>query len=146
MNTALAKTDAILSGFDDTIVLSSDGQVSEGSAMNIFIVRDGKLITTPVTSNILEGVTRSTIIDLAKSEFDVETEVRPIDRSELYICDEVFFCGTGAQVSPTTMIDHRPVGTGAIGAISKKLQELYFNVVRGRNHRYKSWCTPVFTG
>ncbi len=144
VNTALAKTDAILSGFDDTIVLSSCGHVSEGSAMNIFMVRDGKLITTPVHSNILEGVTRTTIIELAKKEFDLETEVRQIDRSELYVCDEVFFCGTGAQVSPATMIDHRPVGNGKTGPISKKLQELYFNVVRGRNHCYKEWCMPVF--
>ena len=144
VNTALAKTDALLSGFDDAIVLTQDGHVSEGSAMNLFIVRDGKLITTPVTSNILEGITRATVIELAKNEFDLEIEVRLIDRTELYICDEVFYCGTGAQVSPVTMIDHRPIGTGKIGPIGKKLQDLYFNVVRGKTSDYKKWCTPVF--
>ena len=144
VNTALAKTDAVLSGFDDSIVLSSDGHVSEGSAMNLFIVRDRKLITTPVTDNILEGITRQAVFELAKNELDIETEIRQIDRTELYICDEAFFCGTGAQVSPITMIDHRPIGGGKIGQISKKLQDIYFNVVRGRSHSYKEWCTPVF--
>lgn len=144
VNTALAKTDAVLSGFDDAIVLSSDGHVSEGSAMNLFIVRDEKLITTPVTDNILEGITRLTIIEIAKNNLELETEIRKIDRTELYIADEAFFCGTGAQVAPITMIDHRPIASGTIGPISKKLQDLYFNVVRGRNHSYKEWCTPVF--
>ncbi len=144
VNTAFAKTDALLNGFDDSIVLSQNGHVSEGSAMNLFIVRDGKLITPPVTSNILEGVTRDTIIQLAKNELELETEIREIDRTELYICDEVFFCGTGAQVSPIIKIDHRKVGNGQIGQISKKLQEIYFEVVRGRKHVYKNWLTPVF--
>lgn len=144
VNTAFAKTDALLNGFDDSIVLSQNGHVSEGSAMNLFMVRDGKLITTPVTSNILEGVTRDTIIQLAKNELEMGVEIREIDRTELYICDEVFFCGTGAQVSPITKIDHRKVGNGQIGSISKKLQEIYFEVVRGRKHVYKNWLTPVF--
>jgi len=144
VNTALAKTDALLTGFDDSIVLSQNGHVSEGSAMNLFIVRDGRLITTPVTANILEGITRSTIIEIAEKELKVKTDIREIDRTELYICDEVFFCGTGAQVSPVTMIDNRPIGTGKIGSISKKLQDLYFDVVRGKNKTYRSWCTPVF--
>ena len=144
VNTALAKTDAILSGYDDAIVLSKNGHVSEGSAMNLFIVRNGKLITTSITDNILEGITRDTIMELAKKELGVETEVREIDRTELYICDEAFYCGTGAQVSPITMIDHRPVGSGKIGPISKKLQDLYFDVVRGLNKTYKNWCTEVF--
>lgn len=144
VNTAFAKTDALLNGFDDAIVLSQNGHVSEGSAMNLFMVRDGKLITPPVTSNILEGVTRDTIIQLAKNELELETEIREVDRTELYICDEVFFCGTGAQVSPIIKIDHRKVGNGQIGQISKKLQEIYFEVVRGRKHVYKNWLTPVF--
>ena len=144
VNTALAKTDALLNGFDDAIVLSQNGHVSEGSAMNLFVIRDGKLITTPVTSNILEGITRASVIELAKKELGIETKIREIDRTELYICDEVFFCGTGAQVSPVTMIDHRAIGTGKIGVVSKKLQDLYFNVVRGQNPKYKSWCTSVF--
>ena len=143
VNTALAKTDALLNSFDDAIVLSSDGHVSEGSAMNLFLVRNGKLVTTPVSDNILEGVTRSTIMELAKNEFGIETEIRKVDRTELYICDEVFFCGTGAQVSPITKIDHRNVGNGKIGLISKKLQDLYFNVVRGKKKEYSKWLTAV---
>jgi len=143
VNTAFAKTDALLTGFDDAIVLSRNGHVSEGSAMNLFIVRNGKLITTQVVDNILEGITRDTIIELAKNELKIETEVREIDRTELYICDEVFFCGTGAQVSPVTMIDHRPVGSGEIGSLSKQLQEIYFHVVKGKNPKYKKWCSPV---
>lgn len=144
VNTALAKSDALLCGFDDAIVLSSDGHVSEGSAMNLFLVRDGVLVTTPISENILEGVTRATIIEIAEKELGIKTEIRKIDRSELYICDELFFCGTGAQVSPITMVDHRTVGTGKIGTISKRLQDLYFDVVRGKDKRYRSWCTPVF--
>jgi len=144
VNTALAKTDALLNNFDDAIVLSRDGHVSEGSAMNLFIIRNRKLITSQVTDNILEGITRDTIIELAKNELNIEVEVRQIDRTELYICDEVFFCGTGAQVSPITMIDHRSIGSGKPGHISKQLQELYFNVVKGKVSKYKKWCTAVF--
>lgn len=144
VNTALAKTDALLTGFDDAIVLSSNGHVSEGSAMNFFIVREGKLITTPITSNILEGITRATVIELAKNELRLDTEIREIDRTELYIAEEAFFCGTGAQVSPITMIDNRAIGTGKVGSISKKLQDVYFKVVRGQNSKYKEWCTSIF--
>lgn len=144
VNSALSKTDALLGGYDDAIVLSSDGHVSEGSAMNLFIVRDGKLITSGVSSNILEGITRATIVELAKNEFGIETVERQIDRTELYVADEAFFCGTGAQVSPITKIDHRDVGAGKIGPISKKLQDLYFDVVKGKKAKYKSWCAPVF--
>ena len=144
VNTALAKTDALLNGFDDSIVLDSRGHVCEGSAMNLFMVRNGKLITTPVTSNILEGITRDTIIELASKELGIETEIREVDRTELYICDEVFFCGTGAQVSPITKIDHRNVGNGKVGTVSKKLQEIYFDTVKGKKSKYKKWCTAVF--
>ena len=144
VNTAFAKTDALLNNFDDAIVLSGDGHVSEGSAMNLFMVRGGKLITTPVSENILEGVTRVTIIELAEKEFGIKTEIRKMDRTELYVCDELFFSGTGAQVSPITKVDHRDVGNGKIGPISKKLQDLYFDVVRGKKKEYKSWCTAVF--
>lgn len=143
VNTALAKSEAILNGFDDSIVLSSDGHVSEGSAMNLFLIREGKLITSPVSDNILEGVTRSTIMELAKNEFGIETETRKIDRTELYVADEAFFCGTGAQVSPITKVDYRNVGNGKIGNISKKLQDLYFDVVRGKHKKYNKWLTSI---
>ena len=144
VNAALSKTDALLTGFDDAIVLSDDGHVSEGSAMNLFLVRDGKLITSGVSSNILEGITRATIIELAKNEFGIDTVERQIDRTELYVSDEAFFCGTGAQVSPITKIDNREVGNGKVGPISKKLQDLYFEVVKGKKAKYKSWCEAVY--
>ena len=143
VNTALAKTDALLNGFDDAIVLSQDGHVAEGSAMNLFLVREGKLVTTPVSDNILEGITRSTIMELAKNEFGIETEIRKVDRTELYTSDEAFFCGTGAQVSPITKIDHRNIGNGEIGSVSKKLQDLYFDVVRGKKKEYNKWLTAI---
>jgi len=143
-NTALIVTDAKLAGFDDAVVLGPDGHVTEGSAMNIFFVQNNRLVTTACTDNILIGVTRNTIIELAKAEMGLEVDERPIDRTELYISDEAFYCGTGAQVSPITSIDHRPVGTGKIGPIEKELQKLYFDVVRGKSEKYKKWCMPIY--
>jgi branched-chain amino acid aminotransferase len=143
-NTALIITDAIKAGFDEAIVLSHDGHVTEGSAMNLYLVENNKLITTKTTDNILVGVTRNTIKELAQKELGLEVIEREIDRTELYIADEAFFCGTGAQVSPVTMIDNRPLSDGNIGPITKKLQNLYFDVVRGKLDKYKHWCTPVY--
>lgn len=142
-NTALIKTDAHNMGFDDAIVLSQDGTVTEGSAMNFFIVQKGKLITTRTTDNILEGITRNTVLEIAK-KLGIETVERDIDRTELYISDEAFYCGTGAQISPITSIDHRPLGDGKIGPVSTAIQNLYFDVVKGRVEEYKKWCTPVY--
>ncbi len=144
INSALAATEAKESGFDEAIMLTQEGYVSEGSAMNLFIVRNGDLITTPVTANILEGVTRQTIIQIASEQMDVETTVRPIDRTELYVSDELFFCGTGAQVAPVTSVDRRLVGNGKPGELTLKLQSLYFNVVQNRLHEYSRWLTPVY--
>ncbi len=144
VNSAFAKTEAVLNGFDEALVLTQDGHVSEGSAENLFIVRDGKLITPPVTENILEGITRRTVIQIAKEELDLETIERPIDRSELYIADEAFFCGTGVQVVAITQVDRRPVGSGRMGPIVAELRRVYFDIVRGRNPRYRHWCTPVY--
>ncbi len=143
-NTALIVTDAKLAGFDDAIVLSPDGHVTEGSAMNLFLVEDNKLITCQGSDNILIGVTRNTIIELAKTALGIEVEERVIDRTELYTCDEAFYTGTGAQVSPITKIDNRPVGTGNVGPIGKELQKLYFDVVRGKVEKYKKWCMPIY--
>lgn len=143
-NTALIVTDAILAGFDEAIVLSPDGTVSEGSAMNVFFVYDGKLITPQTTDNILVGVTRNTIAEIAKERFGLEVIERPVDRTELYIMDEAFYCGTGAQISPITSIDNRKLGNGEVGEITKKLQKLYFDVVRGKDPEFKKWCTPVY--
>ncbi len=143
VNTALAKTDALLSNFADSIVLSESGHVAEGSAMNIFIIRNGKLITSTVTDNILEGITRSSIMELAKNELGLEVEERPIDRTELYIADEMFFCGTGAQVSPITSVDYYAVGDGQVGVLTKKIKDLYFALVKNQLPQYSHWCIPI---
>ena len=145
INSALSKTEAILNGFDEAIVLNQNGHVSEGSAENLFIVRDGKFITPPVTENILEGITRDTIMQFAREQFGLETVERPIDRTELYVAEEAFFCGTGVQVAAIASIDHRPVGTGEIGPIVKKIRDLYFDIVRGKVEEYRHWCAPVYS-
>jgi branched-chain amino acid aminotransferase len=144
INSALAKTDAQLSGYDEALVLTATGHISEGSAENFFMVRNGKLVTPPVTSNILEGITRDTIMTLAWEEMGLKTAERNIDRSEIYICDEAFLCGTGVQIAAITQVEHRPVGTGSIGPVVSRLRELYFGVVRGNNPKYRPWCTPVY--
>lgn len=145
VNSALSKTEAVLNGFDEAIVLTSDGHVSEGSAENLFIVRNGVLITPPVTEDILEGITRATMIQVAREKLDLETVERKIDRTELYVADEAFFCGTGVQVAAIATIDHRPVGTGKLGPIVKGLRDLYFDIVRGKVEDYRYWCTPVYS-
>ncbi|MBX2861889.1 MAG: branched-chain amino acid transaminase [Vampirovibrio sp.] len=143
MNSALIVTDARAMGFDDAVVLTESGHVSEGSAMNLFLVKNGKLVTPATTENILEGITRDSIITIAKNELGLETEERVVDRTELYTADEAFFTGTGAQVSPITQFDNRPVGDGNIGPIAKKLQDLYFQVVKNKLPQYSHWCTEV---
>lgn len=143
-NTALIITDARLSGYDDAIVLTEDGIVTEGSAMNLFLIESNKLITTQTTDNILRGITRDTIIQLAKEVMGLEVEERTIDRTELYIADEAFYCGTGAQVSPIVNIDNRDLGDGKVGPIATQLQKLYFDAVKGRIPEYKKWCMPIY--
>jgi branched-chain amino acid aminotransferase len=144
INSALSKTDAVLGGYDEAVVLCESGRVSEGSAENLFLVLNGTLITPDVTSNILEGITRDTIITLAREEMGMQTVQRSIDRSELYICDEAFFTGTGVQVAAITNIEHRPIGSGSIGPVVARLRELYFEAVRGQSPKYQHWCTPVY--
>lgn len=143
VNTALAKTDGSACGFDDVIVLTNEGHVAEGSAMNLFIVRDGQLITSAVTENILEGITRHTVMVLAEQELGIKTITRPIDRTELYIADEAFFVGTATEVAPITSFDHRPVGNGQVGEITRQLQALYLKTVQGLLPQYSDWITPV---
>lgn len=143
-NTALAKTDALMAGFDECIVLSENGHVSEGSAMNVFMVKNGKLITTPSTENILEGVTRRTIVEMAEGELNLKVESRQIDRSELYIADELFFCGTGAQIAPIIEVDRRPIGSGSAGPISTMIKDKYISLCRGEMPQYHHWLTPVY--
>jgi branched-chain amino acid aminotransferase len=144
VNSALAKTDAHRAGYDEAIVLNHNGHVSEGSAENLFMIRSGVAVTSTITDNILEGITRRTMAQLLRAELGVEVVERVIDRSELYLAEEAFFCGTGVQMAAITSIDHRPVGTGKIGPITAKLRRLYFDVVRGRVPKYMDWCTPVY--
>jgi branched-chain amino acid aminotransferase len=143
-NSAFSKSEAVLNGYDEAIVLTIDGHVSEGSAENLFIVRDGRLVTPALSDDILEGITRAGLIELAQAEMGIETVARQIDRTELYIADEVFLCGTGAQISPVVEIDHRKVGSGDVGPITERLTELYFDVVRGRDDKYSHWVTPIY--
>jgi branched-chain amino acid aminotransferase len=144
INSALAKTDAVLSGYDEALVLTQDGHISEGSAENFFMVRNGHLVTPSVNSDILEGITRDSIIQLARQELGLETVQRSIDRSEIYICDEAFLTGTGVQVAAIVKVEHRPIGTGQMGPTVQQLREVYFAAARGSNPHYKHWCTPVY--
>jgi branched-chain amino acid aminotransferase len=144
INNALAKTEAIGNGFDEAIMLSPDGHISEGSGENIFLVIDGKLVTPSITNNILMGITRNTVIELAEKELGIETIHRSIDRSELYTADECFLTGTAAHVTPVSEVDRRKIGNGEIGEITRQLQELYARVIRGNHPKYMHWCTPVY--
>jgi branched-chain amino acid aminotransferase len=143
LNSALAKTEAMQNGFDEAILLNQDGHVAEGSGENIAIIRNGRIITPARSDNVLEGLTMSTVLGLAQSEYGIEVESRTIDRSELYVADEVFMTGTAAHVTPILEVDRRPVADGNVGPIAKQLQALYFDIIYGRNPKYLSWCTPV---
>jgi branched-chain amino acid aminotransferase len=143
VNPAFSKTEAMLNGFDEALVLTESGHASEGSAENLFIVRDGVLITPPVVDDILEGITRAGLIELA-TDMGIEVVERSIDRTELYIADEVFLCGTGAQLSPVIEVDRRKVGSGAIGPITGQLKDRYFDIVRGKVPEYSHWVTPIY--
>jgi len=144
VNMAIAKADAVRSGFDDCIVLSEDGHVSEGTGMNIFLVKHDHLITPCNTANILDGITRRTVIELAEVELKAKTFCREVDRSELYIADELFFTGTAAQVTPIVEVDNRPIGDGKVGPVSSKISQLYISICRGEEPCYKHWLTPVY--
>lgn len=144
VNSALARTESEQAGFDEAIFLRNDGTVSEGSAMNLFMVQDGKLFTPPPNADILVGITRNTVMELAREELGLEVIERTIARTELLICDELFFTGTGAQVAPVRSVDRRVLGDGTPGPISRQLQSLYFDVVQGKVEKYRHWCTPVY--
>lgn len=143
-NSAFIKTDAMRAGFDEALVLTQEGHISEGSAENVFMMRDGVLVTPPVTENILEGITRRSVVDLAKNELGLEIVQRPIDRTEIYICDEFFMTGTAAQVTAVTQVDYRAIGSGEMGPVTKRLRELFADVVRGKLERYRDWNVPVY--
>lgn len=144
VNSALIKTDAVLSGFDEALVLNQDGHISEGSAMNVLMVRDGVVVTPPVTDNILEGITRRTVMELVQKELKLPLVERPIDRTEVYICEEFLMTGTAAQVVAVTRVDHRPIGSGVMGPITARLRELFDQVVRGQLPAYQDWNVPVY--
>jgi branched-chain amino acid aminotransferase len=144
VNSALAKTEAAEKGFDEAILLTHDGHVSEGSGENLFLVIDGQLVTPPISDNILIGITRDTVMTLAKNELGIDTIERSIDPGELYTAEECFLTGTAAHVTPVIRIDDNSVGSGEVGSITKKLQDLYFDVILGKNKKYLDWCTPVY--
>jgi branched-chain amino acid aminotransferase len=144
VNSALASDDARRNGFDEAILLNESGHVAEGATCNIFMVRKGKLITPPVNENALEGITRDSVMELAQRELGLNVMERPIDRSELYICDELFFTGTAVGIAPIVRVDHRPVKDGITGAITKEIQQLYFEATRGHLHAYRNWLMPIY--
>jgi branched-chain amino acid aminotransferase len=144
VNSVLAGDEARRNGFDEAIFLTESGHVAEGASCNIFMVRDGKLVTPSVTENILEGITRDSVMELARRELNLETVERPIDRSELYVCEELFFSGTAVELGPVTRVDHRPVGAGAVGPVSAELRRLYADAVHGRLPWYRKWLVPSY--
>src|ERR687889_1133520 len=143
INTALAVDEAQRAGYDDAIFLTQDGHVSEASAANIFLVREGAIVTPPVTADILEGIARDCVMELAESELDMPVDRRDVDRTELYAADEVFLTGTGYQIAPVTEIDDRKIGTGEMGALAARLQELYFAAARAENPDHAVWTVAV---
>jgi branched-chain amino acid aminotransferase len=143
-NTALIKNEAVLNGYDEAIVLNQQGHVVEGSAENVFLVRDGVLITPSPADGILEGITRDTIMKIATDELGIPVVERQIGRTELYVADEVILTGTGAQVAVVTSVDQRTIGNGEPGPIASVLQRMYFEIVKGHNPKYLDWLTPVY--
>jgi branched-chain amino acid aminotransferase len=142
VNMAFQKSEAELNGYDEALVLTKDGSASEASAANFFMVRDGVLITPPTSDDILEGITRTGVFEIAAA-LGVPTQVRPVDRSEIYVADEMFLCGTGVQLSPVVELDHRPIGGGRVGPISREIHRAYFAAVRGEDARFQHWLTPI---
>ena len=142
VNMAFQKSEAELNGYDEAIVLTAEGHVNEASAANVFVVRDGVALTPPVNDDLLEGVTRLALMELLERE-GIPVQVRSINRSELYVADEIFLCGTGVQVSPVIEVDNRPVGSGSIGPIGRLVRDRYFDAVRGRLPEYAHWLTPI---
>lgn len=142
----LAKTEAVMAGYDEAIVLNHDGTVSEGTGENLFLVRDGVLHTPSETDNCLLGITRESVITLAREEFGLKVVERRMHRSELYLADEVFLTGTAAHLTAVGELDNRKIGSGEMGPITQKLQEMYFGIVAGNNPKYMHWCHPVTPG
>jgi branched-chain amino acid aminotransferase len=146
VNSALAKSDAQRAGFDDAILLTQSGHVSESSAANVFLVRNGVVFTPGITDDVLEGITRRTVLELAQKEMGLSVVERTVDRTEIFLADEMFLCGTGVQIGAVTRVDHRAIGAGRMGPVVTELRRLYFDVVRGRRREYRHWCAPVYSG
>ncbi len=144
VNSALIKSDALLAGYDEALVLNQAGHLTESSAANIFIVRRGVVYTPPVYSDVLEGVVWRSLTQLMQDELGLQVVQRDIDHTEVYVADEAFMCGTGVQVAAITRVEHRPIGTGQMGEITHALRELFMQVVRGKVEKYRSWLTPVY--
>ena len=142
VNMAFQKSEAELNGYDEAVVLTAQGHVNESSAANIYVVRDGVAITPPVNDDLLEGVTRKALMELLGNE-GIPVQERTMNRSELYVADEIFVCGTGVQISPVIEVDHRKVGAGTVGPIARLVRDRYFEAVRGRLPEYQHWLTPI---
>ena len=143
VNSILAKTEAVRNGFDEAILLNDRGQVSEGTGENLFLLKNGKLSTPSIADSVLPGITRDTVIELAQKELGIEIVERSITRSELYLADEIFLTGTAAHLTAVGSVDNLDVGEGTMGPVTRQLQDMYFNVVRGKNSKYMQWCTPA---
>ena len=144
VNSAMAKTEAMLNGFDEGIMLTQDGHVCEGSGENLFVVDNGTLVTPSPADSVLLGITRSTVMEIAEKELGMPTWERQVDRSELYSASEVFLTGTAAHITPVIEIDHRSIGDGKVGPVTRQLSNTYVDIIRGKNEKYGSWCTPVY--
>lgn len=144
INSSLAKAEALEKGYDEAILLSHERTVAEGSGENLFMIKEGKLITPPLSETILPGITRVCVMELAEKELGIKTIERQIKQDELYSADELFFCGTGAQISPIIEVDEKKVKEGRVGTITKSLQDIYFKAARGDNPKYSDWVTPVY--
>ena len=143
VNSILAKTEATLAGFDEAIMLTPDGYVSEGSGENLFMINGNKLATPPVADNNLTGITRDSSISIACDELGMELEERRIRRSELYFAEEVFLTGTAAHIQAVGELDNRPIGTGFVGEVTSKINVIYQKAIRGENPKYSDWCTEI---
>lgn len=144
LNSALASLEVLQNGFDEALFLSDKGNICEGPGENIFMVKNGKLITPPPSDDILEGITRDTVIKIAKEEFGIHTIERSISRAEIYGADEVFFSGTAMEVTPIVYIDRRIIGSGKTGEISQKIKDTYMTITKGKNPKYAKYCSPVY--
>jgi len=145
-NGRLAILQAKADGYDQPIFLNKEGHVAEGSGASFFMVRKGRLITPPVTADILESITRATLIEaICPDALGMEVVEREIDRTELYVADEAFFCGSGYEITPIVSIDRFPLGDGEVGPVTRRLQQAYLDVVRGSDRRHPEWRTPVYS-